>query len=128
MANQLYNLFGKKVSQTYHNLLQSGSDGKFYDGDGNEVTINATIPDIYATTGSNTFIGNQTITGSIYMDAPGTDSIYFSQSGPAGRLVWNDTDGTLDLGLKGNNVTLQIGQEEVVRVVNKTGINLTEAG
>ena len=127
MANQLYNLFGKKVSQTYHNLLQSGSDGKFYDGDGNEVTINATIPDIYATTGSNTFIGNQTITGSIYMDTPGTDSIYFSGSGPAGRLVWNDTDGTLDLGLKGNNVTLQIGQELVQRVVNKTNANLLES-
>jgi hypothetical protein len=74
MPNQQYNLFGKKVSQTYHNLLQSGSDGKFYDGDGNEVTINATIPNIYvkysqtasfATTGSNIFIGNQTITGSL---------------------------------------------------------------
>lgn len=135
--NSAYDLLGKKVSDTYPNLLQSGSDGVFYDGRGNSVTINATIPDIYvkysqtgsfATTASNTFIGNQTITGSIYMDAPGTDSIYFSQSGPAGRLVWNDTDGTLDLGLKGNNVTLQIGQEEVVRVVNKTGTNLTEAG
>ncbi len=45
MANPQYVLFGKKVSDTYHNLLQSGSDGKFYDGDGNEVIINATIPD-----------------------------------------------------------------------------------
>jgi hypothetical protein len=125
--NSTYDLLGKKVSDTYPNLLQSGSDGIFYDGSGNSVTINATIPNIYATTGSNTFIGNQTITGSIYMDAPGTDSIYFSQSGPAGRLVWNDTDGTLDLGLKGGVVTLQIGQEQVVRVVNGTGGNLLEA-
>jgi len=37
-----------------------------------------------------------------------------------GQLVWNNTDGTLDLGLKGGNVTLQVGQENVVRVVNKT--------
>ncbi len=44
-----------------------------------------------------------------------------------GRLVWNDTDGTLNLGLKGGNVTLQIGQEEVVRVVNKAGENLLES-
>ena len=44
-----------------------------------------------------------------------------------GRLNWNDTDGTLDLGLKGGNVTLQIGQEEVIRVVNKTGSNLLES-
>jgi hypothetical protein len=44
-----------------------------------------------------------------------------------GVMRWNDTDGTLDLGLKGGNVTLQIGQEQVKRVVNGTGINLTEA-
>ena len=43
----------------------------------------------------------------------------------AGSLVWNDTDGTLDLKLKGGNVTLQIGQEQLVRVVNKTATNIT---
>lgn len=37
-----------------------------------------------------------------------------------GQLVWDDTNGTLDLGLKGGNVTLKIGQENIVRVVNKT--------
>lgn len=45
----------------------------------------------------------------------------------AGTLSWNDTDGTADLKLKGGNVTLQIGQEENVRVVNKTGATLNEA-
>lgn len=40
-------------------------------------------------------------------------------------MQWNDTDGTLDLGLKGGNVTLQLGQEQVVRVVNKTATNIT---
>lgn len=47
----------------------------------------------------------------------------------AGSMVWNDTDGTVDLKLKGGNVTLQIGQESVIRVVNKTAtnINLLEA-
>jgi hypothetical protein len=52
-------------------------------------------------------------------------------TGTAGvaKLRWNDADGTLDLGLKGGNVTLQIGQEQLVRVVNKTAtnINLLEA-
>lgn len=42
-------------------------------------------------------------------------------------LTWNNTDGTLNLGLKGGNVTLQIGQEEVALVVNKSGIDLLEA-
>ena len=59
-----------------------------------------------------------------------TDYIDFAQTGPhtnePGRLAWNDTDGTLDLGLKGGNVTLQVGQEQVVRVVNKSGANLTD--
>jgi len=47
----------------------------------------------------------------------------------AGSMVWNDIDGTVDLKLKGANVTLQIGQESVIRVVNKTAtnINLLEA-
>jgi hypothetical protein len=40
------------------------------------------------------------------------------------RLTWNDVDGTLDLGLKGGNVTLQIGQEQVLRVVNKSPVDL----
>lgn len=51
-----------------------------------------------------------------------------SGTGAAARLIWNDSDGTLNLGLKGGNVTLQIGQEQVSRVVNKSGVNLTEAG
>jgi hypothetical protein len=42
-----------------------------------------------------------------------------------GSMVWNDSDGTLDLKLKGGNVTLQIGQEQLVRVVNKTATNIS---
>jgi len=42
-----------------------------------------------------------------------------------GSVVWNDSDGTLDLKLKGGNVTLQIGQEQVARIVNKTATNIT---
>jgi hypothetical protein len=47
--------------------------------------------------------------------------------GAVGRLKWNDQDGTLDLGVKGGNVTLQIGQEQLIRIVNKTGASLVEA-
>ena len=47
-----------------------------------------------------------------YIDWHLDDSIPPSE----GRLAWNDTDGTLDLGLKGGNVNLQIGQESVLRV------------
>lgn len=66
------------------------------------------------------------ITGSIYIP-DSTYGIYFSGSSAASKLTWNNTDGTLDLGLKGGDVTLQIGQESVIRVVNKTGANLLES-
>jgi hypothetical protein len=42
-----------------------------------------------------------------------------------GRMMWSDQDGTMDLRLLGNNVTLHIGQKQVIRVVNKTGATLT---
>ena len=56
-------------------------------------------------------------------------NIQFANPAVSGEkvLAWNNTDGTLDLGLKGGNVTLQIGQEEVALVVNKSGIDLLEA-
>ena len=59
------------------------------------------------------------ITGSIYIP-DNNHSIYFSGSGAASRLVWNDVDGTLELGLKGGVVKSELGQGLVTRVVNKT--------
>lgn len=43
------------------------------------------------------------------------------------KMRWNDTDGTVDIGLKGGNVTLQVGLEELVRVVNKSGASIAES-
>jgi hypothetical protein len=47
-----------------------------------------------------------------------------------GQLVWNDTLGTLNLGLKGGNTISNLGQHLHARVVNKTTplVNLTKAG
>ena len=44
-----------------------------------------------------------------------------------GTMAWNDSEGTIEFKLKGGNVTLQLGQEQVARVVNKTGADLLEA-
>lgn len=41
-----------------------------------------------------------------------------------GKIRWNDTDGTPEIGLKGGNVVLQLGQEQLARVVNKTATNI----
>lgn len=42
-------------------------------------------------------------------------------AGSPGRLIWNDTTGTLEFQLKGGNVTLEIGQEQILRVKNDEG-------
>lgn len=63
----------------------------------------------------------------------GTQSPYFLLDTTAtptlqpGMFGWNDAYGTADLRLKGNNVTLQVGQEILARVVNKTGADLLES-
>jgi hypothetical protein len=71
-------------------------------------------------------IGNSANAGIIDLDYLGFDTAAAHSVG-VGELAWNNTDGTLDIGLKGGNVTLQIGQEEVIRVVNKTSANLLQS-
>ena len=41
-----------------------------------------------------------------------------------GRLQWNAEDGTLEYGLPGGKVTLQVGQEQLVLCTNKTGADI----
>jgi len=100
----------------------TGSSG----GGGPSVSASYALTASYAATAS--YSQNLQISGSIanvdYIDF-NTGSVVIQPI--AGRISWNDTDGTLDIGLKGSNVTLQVGQEEVLRVVNKTGGNLLEA-
>lgn len=43
-----------------------------------------------------------------------------------GQLAWNSAEGTLDLGLEGGNVTLQVGQEEVLHIYNNTAVDFAE--
>lgn len=43
-----------------------------------------------------------------------------------GTLAWDNYNGTAQLGLKGGNVTLQVGQEMVARVYNNSGVALTD--
>jgi hypothetical protein len=50
----------------------------------------------------------------------------FVDSSIEGRLQWNAEDGTLEYGLPGGNVTLQIGQEQLVKCVNETGSTIND--
>jgi hypothetical protein len=56
----------------------------------------------------------------------GTDYIQFDTTwadGTAeGRLQWNIDDGTLEVGMPGGNVNLQIGQELIYRARNTTWV------
>lgn len=70
---------------------------------------------------------NTTSTGA---DLSNVSSIQFdTNAGVAvgvGELAWNNTDGTLDLGLKGGNVTLQLGQELLTHVYNNTANDFSD--
>lgn len=69
----------------------------------------------------------QTLTSKTFT---GTKSIGFDTAAPGtaalGVVAWNDTYGTLEYKLKGNNVTLQVGQEELARVINAEASTLTD--
>ena len=49
----------------------------------------------------------------------------FEDGSETGRLQWNIEDQTLEFGLN-NNVTLQIGQESVIKVYNNTGVTIED--
>jgi hypothetical protein len=105
------------------------------DGSLNPVTSNAVFDALAALPSTSGFVPYTGATNDVDLGEFELKSgqIEFDQTptGTAGVAVmrWNDTDGTVDLGLKGGNVTLQVGQEQVLRVVNKTAtnVNLLEA-
>jgi len=41
-----------------------------------------------------------------------------------GKLHWNETDGTLEIGLLGGEVIAQLGQEHLIRVYNNSGSDM----
>lgn len=53
------------------------------------------------------------------------DTAYQSSSA-VGRLNWDDGEGTLNLGLKGGNVNLSMGQEMVVLCYNGSGSDMSD--
>jgi len=75
---------------------------------------------------------NQTIPDTIKYGSPVVEGFQFDTTPTKtnvseGLLRWNATDGTLDLGQGLNGiVTQQIGQELFVKVVNKTGVTISE--
>lgn len=54
------------------------------------------------------------------VNVPFIDFSTSAQTPAVARLNWNDTDGTLEIGMKGGNVVQQIGSENLQRVANRT--------
>ena len=118
--------FGKKETIHPENLGGGSRTGSNFLRDDGEWS------GLPSTAGFVPYIGaNQNVDLGEYELKAGQIELDQTPTGTAGVAVmrWNDADGTVDLGLKGGNVTLQIGQEQVLRVVNKTAtnVNLLEA-
>jgi hypothetical protein len=81
------------------------------------------VNDVLAKTGVNDFETGWT-------DAPTVDALNFDLTAAegepdTGELVWNAEEGTLDLGLNGNEgAFIHLGQETVYRVTNTTGTTI----
>lgn len=89
--------------------------------------VNAvTVADLQAVTNAGATTTLPINTGGITSDYFQLDTAATPTLAP-GMFAWNDAYGTADLRLKGNNVTLQVGQETLARVVNKTGADLLES-
>jgi hypothetical protein len=86
-------------------------------------TASQAVSSSFASTAS--YIINASISGAI----TNVDYVDFNTSATvtqpvAGRLSWNDSDGTLDLGMKGGTVVQQIGEETFYEVRNQTGTSI----
>jgi hypothetical protein len=75
---------------------------------------------------SQTIVNISGITG----DISTPDSITFdttaAENSATAKLFWDDGDGVLSNGLKGGNVTLQVGTQQYARVYNDSGTTLTK--
>lgn len=101
--------------------LAEDNSNFFWDDTNNRLGLGTNTTTATLTMGGEIAMGDNPITNIGYMDFNLVNGIAQSE----GRLVWNATDGTLNLGLAGGVVNLQIGQEEVVRGKNTSGSTIT---
>ena len=101
----------------------------YLSGTGSTATLyySATGPTYNPTTET---VNSANFSGSLSGTSTTVDYIQFNTgstvTGQPGRIWWNNTDGTVNIRLNNNNVTLQVGQEQVTRVYNATGTPLQE--
>ena len=104
--------------------------------DVSQLDLTSILGSYYVNRAGDTMTGNLTVPSmlaqaSVTSPLVNVDNIQFNVSPVSklttpGSLSWNDTDGCLDIVMKGGNVVLQVGQESVQRMVNKSGVNVTD--
>lgn len=116
-------LFGSAGSQAVAVGVSGDTDPRLRIDAGGRLTwgTGAAAGDIYVErNGVNALL----VSGELLADSYQVD-VAATPTGAVGKLIWNDTEGTLDLGLKGGNVTLPVGQAVTQMVSNVTGSNMT---
>lgn len=89
------------------------------------------LDDVFKADGTGTSVG-LLIGGGKVLNVDGdfntlhADFITTGASDAVARLRWNDTDGTLNLGLKGGNVVARTTEDTLVRVTNRTGTTIAK--
>jgi hypothetical protein len=99
------------------------------DTNGNNITNAITNGNLTLTangTGIIQLSSNTNINGILTVDKLQVDTSVITGSTSVGQLAWNDGDGTLEFLLKGGNVNLQLGQEQVIRINNNTASTLLD--
>ena len=134
----LYDLTNNKISFTYGRVVQVVS-GSYYDGFGNLLPIGTSSVVIsastahFATTGSNTFIGNQIISGSVNVTNGITGSLYGTASWAENSINTINSQNAQDILVYAKNTSdAIIPKGKVVRITgadnssNNPTINLAD--
>lgn len=86
------------------------------------IQIATGISGTYVQKAGDVMTGDLTITDPAGLNTPWVQlDTAFADGSIEGRLQWNSEDGTMEYGLPGGNVVLQVGQEHVVLARNNTG-------
>lgn len=119
-------------NNTYINVTATVNETQFTSN--NPITINLTwlynylenlFDDVYCKLTGCTMTGDLTFDNSAIQNPNYVQfNITYADGSNEGRLQWNSEDGTLEVGMPGGNVNLQIGQENLMRVTNDESIQI----
>jgi len=114
---------------SYGELAINYADGKlFFKASDNSIQVLNDLDQVTAngnTTTNGITVGSISVTGEVTSaNAVQFDTGATGITHAAGKMHWNDVDGTVELGMKGGNILQQIGLDQYVRVHNDNGTTI----